>query len=67
MDECKPLAGGATTLSIHVLLKNPPDVSPALNGILAGLVSITGPCPVVDGWAAVLIGRGLHSLPFSST
>jgi len=49
-------AGGATTLAIHVALKNPPDVSPALNGILAGLVSITGPCPVVDAWAAVLIG-----------
>jgi len=49
-------AGGATTLAIHVAMKNPPDVSPALNGILAGLVSITGPCPVVDAWAAVLIG-----------
>jgi len=50
-------AGGATTLAIHVFLfRNPPDVSPALNGILGGLVSITGPCPVVDAWAAVLIG-----------
>jgi ammonia channel protein AmtB len=29
--------GGATVLSIHVALKNPPDVSPALNGVLAGL------------------------------
>jgi ammonia channel protein AmtB len=25
-------AGGATTLAIHVALKNPPDVTPALNG-----------------------------------
>uniref|UniRef100_A0A7S0X4C6 Ammonium transporter n=1 Tax=Mantoniella antarctica TaxID=81844 RepID=A0A7S0X4C6_9CHLO len=49
-------AGGCTTLGIHVLLKNPPDVTPVLNGILAGLVSITGPCAVVDPWAAAFIG-----------
>ena len=32
--------GGCTTLAVHVALKNPPDVFPALNGILAGLVSL---------------------------
>lgn len=49
-------SAGVTTLAIHVLGKNTPDVSPALNGILAGLVSIAGPCAVVDAWASVIIG-----------
>lgn len=32
------------------------DVVGGLNGILAGLVSITAPCSTVDEWCAILIG-----------
>mmetsp|Transcript_48469 Transcript_48469/g.90278 ORF Transcript_48469/g.90278 Transcript_48469/m.90278 type:complete len:537 (+) Transcript_48469:128-1738(+) len=49
-------AGGSTCLGIHVALGNPPDVSPALNGILAGLVGITAACPVVQPWVSYVIG-----------
>ena len=32
------------------------NLSVAINSIIAGLVSITAPCPVVDPWASIVIG-----------
>lgn len=44
------------TLLVQVVLGGPGDISPLLNGILAGLVSVTGSCAVVTSWAAFVIG-----------
>ncbi|CAD7696262.1 unnamed protein product [Ostreobium quekettii] len=49
-------AGGITSLAVHVLRRQPPDLPPTLNGILAGLVGVTAGCPVVDSQGAFAIG-----------
>ena len=49
-------AGGVTALSIHYGFTKSLDVGPMCNGILAGLVSITGNCVVIEPWASALIG-----------
>jgi len=49
-------AGGISALTIHYSLTKHLDVGPMCNGILAGLVSVTGNCVVVEPWAAAVIG-----------
>jgi Amt family ammonium transporter len=33
-----------------------PDPTQICNGLIAGLVAVSGPCPFVDSWAAVVVG-----------
>jgi Amt family ammonium transporter len=46
----------AATLWMWRVRSNKPDVSFMCNGLLAGLVAITGPCAFVNSQSAVLIG-----------
>lgn len=50
------MAGAIVGMAVMWIQFGKPDPSFMCNGMLAGLVAITGPCAFVDAWAAVLIG-----------
>lgn len=51
-------AGAVAGMAVAWIRIGKPDPSFCCNGMLAGLVAITGPCAFVDAWAAVVLGIG---------
>ena len=63
------LAAVAGTLAAMLTLaakKMKPDPTLICNGMIAGLVAISGPCPFVDSWAAVIVGAVAGSVVVGS-
>jgi Amt family ammonium transporter len=59
-------AGAFMSTMVMWLVFKKPDPSFMCNGMLAGLVAITGPCAYVAPWAAVLIGLAAGALVVGS-
>jgi Amt family ammonium transporter len=51
-----PAFAALTMVAYQCAMGIPYDIGLVINAVLAGLVSITAPCAVVDLWAAMLIG-----------
>ena len=51
-------AGGVAAMLLHYSLYKVWDLIAVCNGVLAGLVSITAGCPVIEPYAAVIAGAG---------
>jgi len=59
-------AGACAALAVSWFSYGKPDLTMALNGVIAGLVGITAPCASVAPWAAVVIGGVAGVLVFYS-
>jgi Amt family ammonium transporter len=60
------LAGTLAAMLTLAAKKMKPDPTLICNGMIAGLVAISGPCPFVDSWAAVLVGAVAGSMVVAS-
>ena len=49
-------AGGIGATALSKIISGTYDISMGLNGVLAGLVSVTANCAVVNPWHAIIIG-----------
>ena len=59
--------GGTLAATLTMAAKRmKPDPTLICNGMIAGLVAVSGPCPFIDTWAAVLVGAVAGSVVVGS-